>query len=62
MIDWNHAPDWATHKATDSNGWVYWYERKPIPTPTGWLTYHRCQLAGRPNWDNTLEERPVDNS
>lgn len=61
MIDWDHAPAWATFKVLDPNGWVYWFERTPIATPTGWFTIGKLQLAGRPDWKNSIEIRPVDN-
>ena len=60
MTNWENAPEWAKFKAMDSNGWVYWFELQPVPSPIGWHTSGRLQLAGRPDWQTTIESRPVD--
>lgn len=57
MTDWNKAPEWAKYCALNSNGWYYWYENKPTITPTGWMCEGKYQLAHRPNWQASLEER-----
>lgn len=58
MINWNNAPEWAKFKAIAPNGWVYWFELQPLSTPTGWETTGKVQLAGRPDWTITIEEKP----
>jgi len=59
MVDWSKAPEWAKYKATDSNGWDYWYENKPTPTFSGWKSEGRVQIISRLNWMTSLEERPL---
>lgn len=60
MVTWDKAPEWANYKAIDPNGWVYWFEFKPTLSLHGWQTNGRSRLAGRPNWETSLEKRPSE--
>jgi hypothetical protein len=51
-----HRKHWANYKAIGPNGWVYYFEKKPVADFTGWNTDGRMELASRVDWKNSLEE------
>lgn len=52
-------PDWADYRATDANGAVYFYAKKPDRLSVIW--HADCQrdqdTTVVPNWRDSLEER-----
>ena len=67
LDDWEGAPPWATHKATDKDGKTHWFNGKPIPCTDSWFndsdgyeSYPKKppQLKVIHTWKDTLQERP----
>lgn len=61
--DWSNAPVWAHWRATDSDGWIYWYENEPRPKKMGYWGRDngRCQqiVNNRAvDWRKTKCKRP----
>ena len=58
---WDDAPEWATYRAYNASGPV-WFAAEPSVAP---YTYHwQSSFASEPaylnNWRDTLERRPED--
>lgn len=67
LYHWDSAPKWAKYAATDNDGFSCWYEHKPIEVDLGFWDIedlcHRFQSFNSYidiDWENSLEERPVD--
>ena len=66
LYDWKHAPEGATHAATDSTGDAWWYSAEPKLTGKGgWYAYGGPLLSVAPklvlrrvDWQYSLEARP----
>lgn len=68
VINWNDAPEWATHCAQDASGKWYWYPQDPHTQTKAWA--HHAGLVGGTcaayykttpvigDWKDTLIERP----
>ena len=61
---WNNAPEWATYKATDKDGAMYWYENIPRRGAEDWWPNSEdlhppvCISHHYKDWGRSLEERP----
>lgn len=69
IINWDEAPEWATHCAQDANGLWAWFPQKPEVHPTESTWYHNYALVGIctrnyktttviGDWKDNLIERP----
>ena len=63
--DWSKAPEGARFWSRDADGFTRWWPNKPIQQADG----HVSQGGGwwrdtnaYPNWRETLQERPTDNT
>jgi cysteine synthase len=65
--DWSNAPEWATHKATDKDGAMYWFDHKPLPGVEAWWSTEGNNIHGPAcinpatyckHWRDSVEERP----
>jgi hypothetical protein len=65
--DWSNAPEWATHKAMDQDGAMYWFDHIPRLGETAWW-HHEGEVIHSPkcinsnvyssHWRDSVEERP----
>lgn len=65
--DWNEAPEWATWRAKDSSGEVWYYEFKPVKHDKVqmWVALDGRQVFGiggsvSEGWADSLEEFPIE--
>ena len=65
--DWQRAPKWATHKAIDEDGAMYWYDQCPIKGANAWWTRRGegihppvmiNPVVHQVHWIYAVEERP----
>jgi len=64
--DWSKAPEWAEWFAVNSQGWGYFWRKKPSPNGWGWKNKFGCEQEKRPRQYNlegishstTLRRRP----
>ena len=62
--EWEHAPDWASWLAMNSDGRWYWFAKEPELRSTTWSNVWGSYVTeagrtnGRSGWTETLEQRP----
>ncbi|WP_151960883.1 hypothetical protein [Acinetobacter bereziniae] len=66
-VDWSQAPEWAVAWVyCNLNKTGYWCKKKPIQLKRGWCTStletSAPSFGFKGNWQDSLEERPHDNS
>ena len=63
--DWSIAPEWAQWAATDKDGEMYWYDKKPLTGGISWINNHvsvSFDIAPEcKDWKDSLEARPPCN-
>lgn len=67
ISDWSEAPEWATWRAKDSSGEVWYYEFKPSKHDKVqmWVALEGRQVfgisgSGSEGWADSLEEFPIE--
>ena len=55
---WQNAPEWANWFARDLYGAARFYEDKPYPWSSVWLSKKLSLLVDDVNWQSALQERP----
>lgn len=58
---WDDAPEWAQWLAVDSDGYWYWYEKKPESETEDCMWVDdggKVERAFLEDWRLSLEERP----
>ena len=59
-LSWKDAPEWAKFVAMDEDGVWYWYEFEPTRRyGNQWGTSGGKYTKCFPDWDDSLEERPI---
>lgn len=62
---WADAPEWASYRAQDADGYWCWYEQKPVDVDAEWQMRGEGRVAlalpesqAVAGWRLTLEKRP----